>query len=194
MVHAKSPRLLVALCAAFCALLVLPAAGTAASGAAKAKRAQACANTELVPDAANVATVRAAVLCLHNRERSARGLAPLKEHAKLREAAEQHSVNMVARSFFSHDSPGGLDMAGRILGTGYARNQGWSLGENIAWGTGDLATAAEIHRAWMRSPGHKSNILRRQFREIGIGIAIGAPVDSGGLDGATYTADFGVRR
>jgi uncharacterized protein YkwD len=46
----------------------------------------------------------------------------------------------------------------------------------------------------MRSPGHKSNILRRQFREIGIGIAIGAPVDMGGLDGATYTADFGVRR
>jgi uncharacterized protein YkwD len=194
MAHAKSPRMLVALCAALCVLLVLPAAGSAASGAAKAKRAQACANTELVPDAANVAAVRAAVLCLHNRERSARGLAPLKEHAKLREAADAHSVNMVEGSFFSHDSPGGVDMADRILGTGYARNQGWSLGENIAWGTGDLATAAEIHRAWMRSPGHKSNILRRQFREIGIGIAIGAPVDSGGLDGATYTADFGVRR
>jgi uncharacterized protein YkwD len=194
MAHAKSPRMLVALCAALCVLLVLPAAGSAASGAAKAKRAQACANTELVPDAANVAAVRAAVLCLHNRERSARGLAPLKEHAKLREAAEAHSVNMVDGSFFSHDAPGGVDMADRILGTGYARNQGWSLGENIAWGTGDLATAAEIHRAWMRSPGHKSNILRRQFREIGIGIAIGAPVDSGGLDGATYTADFGVRR
>jgi uncharacterized protein YkwD len=193
MAHAKSPRLVVALCAALCALLVLPAAGSAASGASKAKRAE-CANTELVPDAANVATVRAAVLCLHNRERSARGLAPLKEHAKLREAAEEHSVNMVEGSFFSHDSPGGADMADRILGTGYARNQGWSLGENIAWGTGDLATAAEIHRAWMRSPGHKSNILRRQFREIGIGIAIGAPVDTGGLDGATYTADFGVRR
>ena len=85
-------------------------------------------------------------------------------------------------------------MADRILRTGYARDQGWSLGENIAWGTGGLATAAEIHRAWMRSPGHKANILRRQFREIGIGIAIGAPVDAGGLDGATYTADFGVRR
>ena len=46
----------------------------------------------------------------------------------------------------------------------------------------------------MSSPGHKANILRRQFREIGIGIALGAPVDAGGLDGATYTADFGVRR
>ena len=46
----------------------------------------------------------------------------------------------------------------------------------------------------MDSPGHRANILRRQFREIGIGIALGAPVGAGGLHGATYTADFGVRR
>jgi uncharacterized protein YkwD len=129
MARAKTAFVFVALCAV---LLVAPATGSAAAGATKAKRAAECANTELVPDAANVATVRAAVLCLHNRERSARGLAPLKEHAKLREAAEAHSVNMVEQSFFSHDSPGGVDMADRILGTGYARNQGWSLGENIA--------------------------------------------------------------
>jgi uncharacterized protein YkwD len=69
-----------------------------------------------------------------------------------------------------------------------------ALGENIAWGTGNLGTAAKIQRAWMASPGHRANILRRQFREIGIGIAVGAPVDAGGLDGATFTADFGVRR
>jgi uncharacterized protein YkwD len=203
MVHAKAPRLLVpadavgrvlvALCAVLCALLALPAVGSAGSGARKSK-ATACANTDLVPDAANVATVRAAVLCLHNRERDARELPPLRENAKLRQAAEGHSENMVRQSFFSHDSPDGVDMADRILRTGYAREQGWSLGENIAWGTGDLATAAEIHRAWMRSPGHKANILRRAFREIGIGISIGAPVDTGRLDGATYTADFGVRR
>lgn len=190
MAHAKAPRLLAALCAVLCALLALPAVG---SGARKSK-ATACENTDLVPDAGNVATVRAAVLCLHNRERSARGLPALRENAKLREAAEGHSESMVADTFFSHDSPDGADMADRILGTGYARGQGWSLGENIAWGTGDLATAAEIHRAWMRSAGHKANILRRQFREIGIGIALGAPVDTGGLVGATYTADFGVRR
>ena len=58
--------------------------------------------------------------------------------------------------------------------------------------TGDLATAAEIHRAWMDSPGHRANILRPQFREIGIGIALGAA--GAGPDGATYTADFGARR
>jgi uncharacterized protein YkwD len=138
--------------------------------------------------------VRAAVLCLHNRVRAGHGLPLLKGSAKLRRAAVGHSDDMVAEGFFAHESPSGTDMAERILSTGYAAGQGWSLGENIAWGTGSLATAAEIQHAWMESPGHRANILRRQFREIGIGIAVGAPVDAGGMQGATYTADFGVRR
>ena len=47
----------------------------------------------------------------------------------------------------------------------------------------------------MASPGHRANILRGAFREIGIGIAPGAPV--AGLSGAgavTYTNEFGARR
>jgi uncharacterized protein YkwD len=189
MVRATSPRLLFAAVVALCAVLALPAPSHA-----KRKRGPACANAHVAPAAANLELVRAAVLCLHNRERAARGLPKLAGHADLRTAAERHSTHMVEARFFSHDAPNGADMADRILGTGYGRGQGWSLGENIAWGTGGLATAAAIHRAWMRSPGHKANILRRQFREIGIGIALGAPVDAGGQAGATYTADFGVRR
>jgi uncharacterized protein YkwD len=194
MAHAKAPRLLLLLLAVLL-LLALPGAAEASKGGSKkARSASQCANTDVVPDAGNLDAVRDAVLCLHNRVRSARGLAPLKEHAKLREAAEGHAADMVGEQYFDHDAPSGADMVDRILGTGYARGAGWSLGENIAYATGALATAAEIHRAWMRSPGHRANILRRQFREIGIGIALGAPVDTGGLNGATYTADFGVRR
>ena len=189
MAHARSPRLLVALVVV---LFALPPA--TALGAPAAKRKQPCANTKLAPAAGNLPTVRAAVLCLHNRERSARGLAPLREHRRLRKAAEAHASDMVAAGYFSHDAPSGEDMVDRILGTGYARGAGWSLGENIGYGTGPLATAAQIHRSWMRSPGHKANIVKPQFREIGIGIALGAPVDAQGLAGATYTADFGVRR
>jgi uncharacterized protein YkwD len=187
-----TPRLLLAFVLAACVVVVLPATS---ADAAKRKRAQtACVNTGVQPAPGNLRVVRAAVLCLHNRERAAHGLPALRENAKLRQAAKGHSGDMVARGFFAHESSSGADMADRILGTGYARGQGWSLGENIAWGTGSLATAAEIERAWMESPGHRDNILRREFREIGIGIALGAPVDAGGLGGATYTADFGVRR
>jgi len=183
------PRtLLLAALVALLTLLALPAASPAA------KRRSACANANVVPTAANVALVRAAVLCLHNRERSARGLPKLTEQPDLREAAEGHSLQMVDGQFFSHEAPDGRDMVDRILGAGYARGRAWSLGENIAWGTGPLATAAGIHRSWMQSPGHKANILRRQFREIGIGVALGAPSPTRGQVGATYTADFGVRR
>ena len=181
-----APRPLVAILA-LCALLALPAAADA-----KRKRGPACANAHVAPAAGNLELVRTAVLCLHNRERTARGLPKLTEHADLRSAAEDHARHMVQARFFAHDAPGGADMVDRILGAGYADGQGWSLGENIAWATGGLATAAAVHRTWMRSPGHKANILRRQFREIGIGIALGAPVDADG--GATYAADFGVRR
>ena len=196
MVPAKSPRLLSVVCAALL-LVALPATATAAKdgGKRKARSASQCANTDVVPEAGNLGEVRAAVLCLHNRERTERGLAPLKEHAKLRQAADGHAEDMVAGQFFAHDAPDGQDMVDRVLRTGYARGAaGWSLGENIAYASGHLATAAQIHRAWMRSPGHRANILRRQFREIGIGIALGVPVDARGQDGATYAADFGVRR
>ena len=181
-------HLLVALALAACVIVALPAASADAR-----TRGGDCADTTLDPAPGNLGRVRAAVLCLHNQERAAHGLPLLRESAKLRRAARSHSNDMVARDYFDHDTRGGPDMADRILRTGYARGQGWSLGENIAWGTGSLATAAEIERAWMESPGHRANILRREFREIGIGIAAGAPMP-GGEDGATYTADFGVRR
>jgi uncharacterized protein YkwD len=190
MVLPVAPRLLLALLLAACALAVLP---PAAADAAKRKAKRDCAAAHVMPAPDNLGAVRAAVLCLHNRDRAVHGLPPLRENARLRRAAEGHSGDMVAQGYFAHDSLSGADMVDRILGTGYARGRGWSLGENIAWGTGSLATAAEIQRAWMESPGHRANILRPQFREIGIGIAVGAPVGSGG-QGATYTADFGVRR
>jgi uncharacterized protein YkwD len=42
----------------------------------------------------------------------------------------------------------------------------------------------------MNSPGHRANILSESFRQIGIAIAPGTPVGTGG---ATYTTDFGRR-
>jgi uncharacterized protein YkwD len=185
------PRMLVAIALAACVFAVLPAVSSAH---ANRRKDVSCANTTLQPAIGNLPLIRAAVLCLHNRERAARGLPALRENTRLRKAAKAHSDDMVARRYFAHDTLGGPDMATRILRTGYARGQGWSLGENIAWGTGSLGNAAQIARAWMNSSGHRANILRREFREIGIGIAVGVPVAGGGPSGATYTADFGVRR
>lgn len=177
--------------------LVALLAPAAAQARPEAKTAQnGCANTNLKPTRANLELVRDAVLCLHNRERADHGLPRLRENPKLRRAAERHTSNMVSERFFDHTSPSGSTMVERIRRTGYTkRARSWALGENIAWGSGSLATAAQIQRSWMKSPGHRANILQRSFREIGIGIESGLPVRlSAAQSGATYTTDFGFRR
>jgi uncharacterized protein YkwD len=159
----------------------------------KAKTSQViCSNTDVLPTSENVDQVRAAILCLHNQIRAQNGLPLLKENAKLRKAALRHSADMVGEGFFDHTSPDGDSFVDRILDAGYAkRNDGWTLGENLAWGTGDLSSAKGVMDAWMNSSGHKANILKRAYKEVGIGIKVGVPSDDG--VGATITADFGVK-
>src|SRR4051794_4491401 len=65
---------------------------------------------------------------------------------------------------------------GERVGGGWGR--GGPRGENMAGGTGAKATAAQTHGAWMPPPPHPAIILRRSFREIGIGIALGSPAVS----------------
>jgi uncharacterized protein YkwD len=166
----------------------------AAKGKIKARVAQApvCGNTDVVPTAENVELVRAAILCLHNRIRAERGLPQLKENPKLRKAAVGHSATMVQEGFFDHTSPDGSTFVDRVLSAGYTkRDDGWTLGENLAWGTGDLSTPAGVMDAWMNSAGHKANIVKKGYREIGIGIRLGVPSDPS--VGATITADFGAK-
>ena len=154
-----------------------------------------CAAADVMPTSDNTAQVRHATLCLLNVERRKRGLKRLRESAKLRSAAQAYSWAMVRNDFFDHVSPGGSTLLGRVRKTAYLSSaQGWALGENIAWGAGDLASPRKTMRAWMNSSGHKHNILTGRFTEVGIGIAPGAPVDlPDGMNAATYTTDFGMR-
>jgi uncharacterized protein YkwD len=132
-----------------------------------------------------------ATLCLLNAERARHDLGALRLNPKLSTAGRRHSRAMVRARFFSHDSPNGASFVDRIRATGYLEGaQSWSVGENIAYGSGSRSTPRSIGRSWMNSPGHRANILSRSFREIGIGIAAGTPVGGGG---ATYTTDFGRR-
>jgi uncharacterized protein YkwD len=159
-------------------------------------QARGCANTSVKPTAANLEVVRSAVLCLHNAERARHRLPKLRESPRLRRAAARHAQHMVGARFFDHTTPAGQTMADRIRRTGYTSGaRAWSIGENIAWASGRHASAAQIQRSWMRSAGHRANILQRAFREVGIGIEPGVPVRiSASQSGATFTTDFGFRR
>ena len=98
-------------------------------------------------------------------------------------------IAMVAQHYFDHTSKSGASFVTRIKRTGWTRTRrSWTVGENIGYGSGSLATPREMVRAWMNSAGHRQNILARQFKVIGIGVANGAPTGGGG---ATYATDFG---
>jgi len=148
-----------------------------------------------MPAPDNVEAARGATLCLLNAERQKQGLPPLSANPQLTKAAQNYSRAMVRGRFFDHVSPNGSTLLSRVRrGTRYLRGaRSYSLGENIAWGSGSFATPGETVRGWMDSPGHKANILNRRFRHIGIGVAQGAPDDDQGMPAATYTTDFGRR-
>jgi uncharacterized protein YkwD len=172
-------------------LLTCLAGALAASPASAAP----CANADLVPTATNVAQVRGATLCLINRERTTRGRRALRQNRHLRRVAERYSRQMVRHGFFEHVGHDGSTVLSRIKNaTSYLQSAvGWSVGENLYWGSGRLATPAESVKAWINSPGHRRNMLNRRFRDIGIGIALGAPQNVGGSPSATYTTEFGTR-
>lgn len=163
--------------------------------AAKTHRAvAACQGTRVVPTPATTAAAQASTLCLVNNERVKRGLSPLAENSRLDGAATGHSNDMVVNHYFEHTSPLGSTLLSRIARSGYAPpGQPWTAGENIAWGTGALGTPESIVRAWMGSPGHRANILRSGFGEVGTGVVAAAPVAGLASPGGTYTQEFAAR-
>ena len=148
----------------------------------------ACASTSANPSPANLAAMSSAILCLLNGERAAKGLPAVHLNGKLHMAARGWANRMVAGRFFAHEAGHSTPLS-RIKKTGYVRGN-WSLGENIAWGSGALATPQAIVNGWMHSPPHRANILHGSFKDIGIGIKLGAP-GRGLSGGATYVTDFG---
>jgi uncharacterized protein YkwD len=153
--------------------------------------ADSCAGATDAPSDLDKATE--ATYCLVNAERSSRGLPTLKRDADLAEAARRHAKDMVRRDYFSHTSPDGKTLKERVRAAGYGkRGQGWRAGENLGWGTGARATPSALVDAWLESDGHRRILLSDDYRELGIGVAGGAP--NRDAPGATYTLNFGVLR
>ena len=133
----------------------------------------------------DLAPVRSAVLAAVNAERRKAGVPPLAPDSKLDVAAQRHAEDMLARHYFAHESPEGLSVRDRAKDAGYD----WrAIGENIAEGQ---TSAAEVMDTWMHSPGHRRNILKPDFRELGVGLALGK---SGGEYKVEWVQDFGTRK
>jgi uncharacterized protein YkwD len=152
--------------------------------------ALACPYSGLAPSAMSGEQAEQSVTCLVNKARRHHHARRLAWHPGLQSAARSHSAAMDAGNFFGHGST--LD---RIRATGYLGGaSSWTVGENIHWGAGRQGSPKATVARWMRSPVHRSTMLSRRFRNIGVGVAMGSPIGSGGGNTAIYTADFGLSR
>jgi uncharacterized protein YkwD len=159
----------------------------------KAKNGQ-CRDSGLSPGPSDVEAVRAATLCLVNRERGAHGEPALHWNNHLVKAAQAHTESMAFGNYFEHVGPGGETPLSRMRHDGYIYSSrlGYEVGENIGWGSLWLGTPKAVVAAWMASPGHRANILDRHFRDTGIGVSPHLGSLAHGQSGGIYTQDFGV--
>lgn len=108
------------------------------------------------------------MLSLINNERKKLKLHELKINMSLTKIARLKAKDMIDKNYFDHHSPtyGSPSEMVMQFGISYQR-----LGENLA----GAQTVEKAHTNLMNSPGHRANILNREYTEIGIGIVNGGP-------------------
>lgn len=97
-------------------------------------------------------------------ERKRAGLPAYQVDPTLMKLARDHSATMARLDQLGHDLEG-KSFDKRIKESGYRFT---GAGENVAQGQ---RTAEQALESWMKSPGHKANILNERFTRIGIGFA-----------------------
>ncbi|MAM62530.1 CAP domain-containing protein [Maritimibacter sp. UBA3975] len=101
-----------------------------------------------------------------NTERENGGVKALRRDARLDRAAQRHACWMSSSQRFSHEGAGRSQPFDRIASAGYTARLS---SENIAHGQG---SAAEVVKDWMTSGGHRSNIMRADAVDYGVGVAL----------------------
>lgn len=127
---------------------------------------------------------------LHNTTRKDKGLRQLCVEPTLQKAARAHSADMLKKHYFAHNSRDGKTSGERLKDLGYD----WrATGENIAWGSGSYSNPESRFEAWLKSEGHKKNILDNNFEEVGVGVAKGK-LKKDSEEATFYTVDFGSKK
>ena len=134
-----------------------------------------------------------------NHVRENHGLKPLRVVTRLTHSATRHSNSMANVGYFRHElrHNGEWKSFGTWIrwywpGPGYTS---WSAGENLAWGAPGLGVRKTVS-LWMHSPGHRANLLNKDWNKIGVSIAhVTNPVGyfKAYSEATIVTADFGRR-
>jgi len=111
---------------------------------------------------------RSGIIVWTNGERKTAELALLSENQKLNDAAVAKVQDMFAKQYFEHISPEGTAVGDLVEEVGYDYI---AIGENLA--LGNFADDRDLVKAWMASLGHRANILKSSYREIGVAVGRG---------------------
>ena len=116
---------------------------------------------------ANNAKIEAAIRQGINQVRQENKLKPLQNNEKLAQVARNYSRQMAEQNFFSHTGPNGSTLEKRVRAGGIYY---WVVGENLFKSKNISQPVSPAIDGWMKSPGHRDNILRPFFSETGVGV------------------------
>lgn len=170
-------------------LLTCAPASAAAAGGSSLDLAPLTACPGQADAAAPPSVKRRAMRCLVNWARGSHGLQALRGSGRLNRSSMLRAEAIRRCAQFSH-TPCGQSFAAVFARVGYLR--GATVGENLAWGGGALGSARNALQSWLGSPEHRSNLLRRGWRDLGIGL-VRADQLFGAGDVSVWVTQFGRR-
>lgn len=133
---------------------------------------------DLGPPAHTPVEIEMRVWALINRERVARGVAVIAWDAAGHRFARAHAADMARLRYVGHEAPDGTSYRERVAAAPF---RSLATHENVghAWGPG------EVHDAFLRSPGHRANLLAADVDRGAVGVAVD-PLDPA----AFYVSEF----
>lgn len=102
---------------------------------------------------------------LTNATRVERGLSTLEWDEQVKETARKHSSDMAVNNYFSHTNLVGESPFDRMSNDDILFSV---AGENLAYGQ---TSSVFAHEGLMNSLGHRENILKAEFKQLGVGVA-----------------------
>lgn len=111
--------------------------------------------------------VHQSILDLSNAARQDADLGQLSFSTQLNAAAQRHANDLAAGAKFSHTGSDGSTMKDRVVASGYDY---WTIAENIYYQAPRNRPERAV-QGWLKSPGHRRNLLNARFTEMGVGYA-----------------------
>ena len=130
------------------------------------------------------------MVCMHNYARALSGLRPLQSVKPLRVSSGHKAEDLERCDQFSHEACG-RNIFYWLRKVGFMRGT-YGVGENLAWGTGELGTVHTIMSNWLNSDAHRTILLNPSYDDVGLGLAKGK--FRGYSDAEIWVAHFGYHR